>query len=66
MIHLTKDSKEAASIQGQVKDFLRGAVRDALAQQFADMKTVSQSDTKRIATAAYEQAFSILAAYNEQ
>lgn len=66
VVQLPKDPREAVSIQGQIKEFLRGSVRDALAQTLIDMKTVSQGDTRKMADSLYARAFSILAVYNEK
>jgi hypothetical protein len=63
VIELPKDAREVASIQDQIKDFIRGAVSDALGTRLPNLSQVSQSDTKSISTAVYEQAFSIMASY---
>lgn len=61
-VQLPKSSKDVILIQEQVKDFIRGAVHDAVDSRSSDFNQLSQQEAGALTTDIYKQAFSILAA----
>lgn len=64
-IILPSDPAEAATVQAQLLDFVRGSVADALARAQINMQTLTPATVLRIVTNVYEQAFSILQTMGE-
>ncbi|HVT12603.1 MAG TPA: Qat anti-phage system associated protein QatB [Fimbriimonadaceae bacterium] len=65
VVRLAQSAKEVAFIQVQIRDYIRGAVRDACDSRNADFRGLSQADAKRVSTEVYGQAFAILSQYGD-
>lgn len=66
IVKLSESPKEALSIQIQIKDYIKGAVHDALkATTSGQLSAVNQADVQRATDTVYEQAFSILASFGD-
>lgn len=61
-VQLPPTSKDVILIQEQVKDFIRGAVHDAVESRSTDFHEMNQQQAGMLTKEIYEQAFSILAA----
>lgn len=61
-VQLPQTAKDVTLIQEQVKEFIRGAVHDAVESRSDDFKLISQKEAGAMTTEIYKQAFSILAA----
>jgi hypothetical protein len=59
-ITLPSDPSEAATVQAQLLDFVRGSVSDALTRAQINMQALTPATVLAIVTGVYEQAFSIL------
>lgn len=59
-IILPSDAADAARVQAQLLDFVRGSVADALTRAQINMQALTPATVLRIVTNIYEQAFSIL------
>lgn len=65
-ILLTKDAKEAAAVQDDIREFIYGAVHDAVDRQDTDFRGLSQADARDLTTTVYEQSFAILEALGRE
>ncbi|HUZ93606.1 MAG TPA: Qat anti-phage system associated protein QatB [Edaphobacter sp.] len=59
-ITLPSDPSDAATVQEQLLDFIRGSVSDALTRAQINMQALTPATVLGIVTGVYEQAFSIL------
>lgn len=64
-IILPSDPSEAATVQAQLLDFVRGSVSDALTRAQINMQALTPATVLGIVTRLYEQAFSILQTMGE-
>ncbi len=60
LIRLAQNAKEAQVLEVQVKDFIRGAVRDSVASRAPDISQITQSVAASVTEEVYKQAFTIL------
>ena len=64
-ITVPADPTDAATVQAQLLDFVRGSVSDALARARINMQALTPATVLGIVTRVYEQAFDILQAMGE-
>jgi hypothetical protein len=66
MFSLPKDIATVEGIQEQMKDFIKGAVSDAVFQLKIDIKNIDSSQTQSIVDSVYKTAFDIMLALGEE
>ena len=59
-ITLPSDPSEAATVQAQLLDFVRGAVSDALTRAQINMQALTPATVLAMVTCVYEQAYAIM------
>jgi hypothetical protein len=64
-ITLPSDATQAATVQEQLLDFIRGSVADALATAQINMQALTTETVLGIVTGVYERAFSVLQSMGE-
>jgi len=57
---LPKDVAQVESLQGQLKDYIKGAISDALSKLKIDILSIETSQTKTIVDSIYRTAYEIL------
>jgi hypothetical protein len=57
---LPSDIAQIDNIQGQIKDFIKGSVSDAVSQLNVDIKNIDSSQTQSIVDSVYKTAFDIM------
>jgi hypothetical protein len=62
---LPKDVAQVESIQEQIKEFIKGAVSDAVSKLNIDIKAIDTSQTKTIVDTIYHTAYDILSELEE-
>lgn len=60
LVRLSKDAKEAQVLETQIKDYIRGAVRDSVAAKAPDITIITQAVAAAVTDDVYKQAFTIL------
>lgn len=61
-IQLPKDAKEVNNIQVQIRDFIGGAVKDAVRRTIPDMSQLTLGVVENVTSDVYKQSFEILVA----
>jgi len=62
---LPKDVAQVESLQGQLKDYIKGAVSDAVSKLKIDIRFIETSQTKAIVDSIYRTAYDILSELEE-
>ncbi len=62
---LPKDVTQVENIQGQIKDYIKGAVSDAVSKLKIDIRSIDTSQTKAIVDSIYRTAYDILSELEE-
>ena len=65
LFSLPKDVSTIENLQSQLKDYIRGAVTDAIAKLNVEMKNINTLQTRRIVDAVYHETYNILAGMEE-
>jgi hypothetical protein len=66
LFSLPKDIAAVENIQDQMKDFIKGAVSDAVFQLKIDIKNIDSSQTQSIVDSVYKAAFDIMRSLGEE
>lgn len=62
---LPKDVAQVESLQGQLKDYIKGAVSDAVSKLNIDIRSIDTSQTKAIVDSIYRTVYDILSELEE-
>jgi len=62
---LPKDVTQVESLQGQLKEYIKGAVSDAVSRLNIDIRSIDTSQTKAIVDSIYRTAYDILSELEE-
>ena len=62
---LPKDVAQVESLQGQLKEYIKGAVSDAVSKLNIDIRSIDTSQTKAIVDSIYRTAYDILSGLEE-
>jgi hypothetical protein len=66
LFSLPKDIAAVENIQKQMKDYIKGAVSDAVFQLKVDINNINSAQTQRIVDSIYKTAFDIMSALGEE